>query len=76
MIKREEMIEINIWKILLVLIVALIVLGPEHLQKGARFLGRILGRCRQIVNTLQKDFHKIAIDSEKDRTSQIHRKER
>lgn len=49
------MIEISIWKILVVLLVALIVLGPEQLPKVARNLGRWLGMLRGSVKQVQKE---------------------
>ncbi len=49
------MIEISIWKILLVLLVALVVLGPEQLPKVARTLGKWLGVLRGSVKQVQKE---------------------
>jgi sec-independent protein translocase protein TatB len=50
------MIEINFWKIFLVLLVALVVLGPERLPKVARQLGRWIAQLRFFVANTQKEF--------------------
>jgi sec-independent protein translocase protein TatB len=50
------MIEINFWKIFLVLLVALVVLGPERLPKIARQLGRWIAQLRFFVTNTQKEF--------------------
>lgn len=52
------MIEISLWKILLVVMIALIVLGPTQFSKAATTLGRLLAHFRKIVGELQKELSK------------------
>jgi sec-independent protein translocase protein TatB len=49
------MITISFWKILLVLLVALIVLGPQQLPKAAHTLGKWLGLLRGSLSKVQKE---------------------
>lgn len=68
------MIEISFWKILVVLIVALIVLGPKRLPKLARSAGQFLSQLRVLVNSLQKEMTK-PIEEEKPTASVEDKKE-
>jgi|LakMenE18May11ns_1017448.scaffolds.fasta_scaffold9379381_2 sec-independent protein translocase protein TatB len=54
------MLEINIWKLLLVLIIAIIVLGPNHLPGAARMLGRFFAKIRHFMAVLQKDIDSLS----------------
>lgn len=56
------MIEISIWKIFLVLIVALVVLGPEQLPKVAKMLGRLIGQLKGAMGTVQKEINQLTVD--------------
>lgn len=58
------MIEISIWKILLVLMVALLVLGPKQLPKVARTLGKWLGMLRGSLKKVQAELTLIEQQSE------------
>lgn len=49
------MVEISLWKILLVLLVALLVLGPEQLPKVAHTLGKWLGLLRGSIKQVQTE---------------------
>lgn len=59
------MIEISFWKICVVLIVGLIVLGPKQLPKVARALGRIVGQLRTLSHNLQKEVNSAAEKEDK-----------
>lgn len=60
------MIEISVWKIFLVLLVAFLVLGPNHLPQTARRLGRLLKEFRGILNTVQKEIQDISVEQKKE----------
>ncbi len=47
------MFGLGIWEILLVLLVALLVLGPKRLPDAARSLGRALGEFRRASSDLR-----------------------
>lgn len=49
------MIEISFWKIMLVLVVALVVLGPEQLPKAARTFGSFISTIRKSLGKLQTE---------------------
>ena len=52
-------------EILVVLIVALIVLGPERLPKAARQLGKAVGEVRRWSSTVQDDL-RSALDADEE----------
>ncbi|MDO5686547.1 MAG: Sec-independent protein translocase protein TatB [Neisseria sp.] len=49
------MFDLGFGEIVLILIVALVVLGPERLPKVARSLGNMLGKVRTFVGTVKSD---------------------
>jgi len=49
------MFDIGFWELTLILMLALLVLGPERLPQTARTLGRWTGQARQLVSTFQED---------------------
>ncbi|MBA2653693.1 MAG: twin-arginine translocase subunit TatB [Gammaproteobacteria bacterium] len=49
------MLEISFWKIILVAVVALIVLGPEQLPRAARSVGRLLKELKKGLASVQKE---------------------
>ncbi|NOX08624.1 MAG: twin-arginine translocase subunit TatB [Gammaproteobacteria bacterium] len=49
------MFDIGFWEITLILVVALLVVGPERLPKLARTSGLWLGRIRSMVQTVKTD---------------------
>ncbi|HWU27192.1 MAG TPA: Sec-independent protein translocase protein TatB [Rhizomicrobium sp.] len=52
--------------IFLVLIVALVVVGPKDLPKMMRMVGRWTGKAREMANQLRKSFDEMARQSELD----------
>lgn len=60
------MFGISVWKLLLVLMVALIVLGPDHLPKIAQTMGRMLGQLKKIIGTVESELNSLIADSEKE----------
>lgn len=65
------MIEISLWKILMVLAVALVVLGPKQLSKAAQSLGRLVLGARKTLQNVQKELettleHQKPADKDRD----------
>ena len=56
--------------ILIVLIVALVVVGPKDLPKLMRIIGRWAGKARAMADRLRKTFDEIARESELDELRQ------
>jgi sec-independent protein translocase protein TatB len=42
-------------KILLLLVIALVVMGPQHLPHAAKSLGKMIGQLRQMTGSLQNE---------------------
>ena len=49
------MFEIGIWELVLIMVIALIVLGPERLPEMARTVGRWVGKARGMVRTVKAE---------------------
>jgi sec-independent protein translocase protein TatB len=49
------MVDIGFWEISLILVIALLVVGPERLPRMARTIGLWLGKGRQILNSVKAD---------------------
>lgn len=49
------MITLSFWKIIVVLFVALVVLGPERLAHTMRLLGRIIMQFRRLLSIDKKN---------------------
>ncbi len=57
------MFDISFAEMLVILIVALIVIGPERLPQVARTIGHLLGRVRRYVDNVKNDIrHEIELD--------------
>lgn len=57
------MFDISFAEMLVILIVALIVIGPERLPRVARTIGHLLGRARRYVDNVKNDIrHEIELD--------------
>jgi Tat protein translocase TatB subunit len=65
------MIEISLWKLLLVLMVGLIVLGPKHLPKMAKMIGSLVAQLRSILNSAKKEYDHLALDDKKDERAKV-----
>ncbi len=63
------MIEISFWKLLIVFLVALIVLGPEKLPTFARYVGEFIRQVRKQINHMQKDLSSLTLEEKKELTS-------
>ena len=44
------------WELLLTLLVALVVIGPQRLPSLARTMGRALGQFKSVTGHIQKEF--------------------
>lgn len=49
------MLDVSFTEMLVILIVALIVIGPERLPRVARTIGHLLGRARRYVDSVKND---------------------
>ena len=52
------MFDIGFWELTLILIVALLVVGPERLPRMARSAGLWMGRMRRFVGTVRADIQR------------------
>ncbi|MCV6639179.1 Sec-independent protein translocase protein TatB [Candidatus Albibeggiatoa sp. nov. NOAA] len=52
------MFDIGFWELALILVVALVVIGPDKLPGAARSIGLWVGRAKRIVNTVKNDIDK------------------
>lgn len=49
------MFEIGIWELVLIMVIALIVIGPERLPEVARNVGRWVGKARGMVRSVKAE---------------------
>jgi sec-independent protein translocase protein TatB len=49
------MFDVGFWELALILVVALVVIGPERLPRVARTVGLWLGRARSAFNSVKAD---------------------
>lgn len=49
------MFDIGLMEILLVLIIALLVIGPERMPELARKIGQFIGKTKRFINTMKED---------------------
>ena len=52
------MFDVNLSEILVILVVALIVIGPERLPRVARSMGQWMGRIQRFVSTVKQDVNR------------------
>jgi sec-independent protein translocase protein TatB len=52
------MFDIGFWELTLILVVALLVIGPDKLPGAARSIGLWVGRAKRIVSTVKNDIDK------------------
>ena len=50
------MFDIGFWEIIIIVLVALLVVGPERLPGLAREIGRFVGKTRRFVHSVRSDF--------------------
>ena len=62
------MFDIGFWELSLILVVALLVVGPERLPKLARTAGLWLGRMRSMVQSVKSDIDRELAAEELKRT--------
>lgn len=59
------MFDIGIWEISLILIIALIVVGPDRLPTLATTVGRWIGKIRRMAQSVQRDIDRsIALEDQ------------
>lgn len=58
------MFDIGFSELLLVLVIGLLVLGPERLPKAARTLGYWMGRARSTFNNLRNELEREALNQD------------
>jgi sec-independent protein translocase protein TatB len=58
------MFGIGTWELILILVLALLVLGPTKLPEAARLLGRNLAKLRQVADDVKRDINFDQIKSE------------
>lgn len=56
------MFGVDFSELMVILVVALIVIGPERLPKVARTLGHLLGRAQRFVNSVKADIDSAKVD--------------
>lgn len=52
------MFDIGFWELVIIALVALIIIGPEHLPKLARDAGRIVRKTRNFINGAKREIEK------------------
>lgn len=53
------MLGLGVWEIVLILITALVVLGPDKLPQAARQLARLLGEVRRVSDEVRRNFDDV-----------------
>ncbi|MDX8379779.1 MAG: Sec-independent protein translocase protein TatB [Gallionella sp.] len=60
------MFDFSLAELVIIMLVALVVIGPERLPKVARTLGHLYGRAQRYINTVKSDITRdLAIDEYK-----------
>ena len=68
------MFDIGMSEMVVILVVALIVIGPERLPKVARTLGHLWGRGRRYVNSVKADIERdMVIEEYRQLTEKVQR---
>lgn len=66
------MFDVGIWEISLILIIALIVVGPDRLPTLATTVGRWVGKVRRMAQSVQRDIDRsIALEDQAKIRSQL-----
>ena len=50
------MFDIGFLEIMVILIIALLVIGPERMPELARKIGSFMGRMRRFINSVKEDY--------------------
>lgn len=59
------MFDVGIWEVALLLVIAMVVVGPDRLPKLATTLGRWTGKIRRMAQTIQRDIDRqIALEDQ------------
>lgn len=59
------MFDVGIWEVALLLVIAMIVVGPDRLPKLATTIGRWTGKVRRMAQTIQRDIDRqIALEDQ------------
>lgn len=56
------MLGLGIWEIIIILVTALVVLGPEKLPQTARHLARLLGELRRVSDEVRRNFDEVVAE--------------
>ncbi len=68
------MFDVSMSEMLVILVVALVVIGPERLPKVARTLGHLWGSGRRYVNSVKSDIERdMAIEEYRQLTEKVQR---
>ncbi len=66
------MLDVSIWEVLLILVVALIVLGPTKLSQLALSMGKFVAKARQYIGLMKREMdalskldEEVKVDKEK-----------
>jgi sec-independent protein translocase protein TatB len=60
-------------ELIVIAVIALIVLGPEHLPGAVRTLGRVVGEIRRIANGFEQELREALEDSEPEEDASLFR---
>jgi len=69
------MLGIDFPELVVIAVVALIVIGPEHLPKVARTVGHLWGRAQRYINTVKSDISRDMALDELRKTQQLAQQE-
>lgn len=59
------MFDVGLWEVALLLVIAMIVVGPDRLPKLATSIGRFTGKIRRMAQTIQRDIDRqIALEDQ------------
>jgi Tat protein translocase TatB subunit len=67
------MFDIGFWELVIIALVALIIIGPEHLPKFAQDAGRLLRKLRHFIQNAKREVEKeLKLDQLNDLDESIH----
>lgn len=67
------MFDIGFWELVIIALVALIIIGPEHLPKLAHDAGRLIRKARHFIQNAKREIEKeLNLDQLNDLDESIH----